>query len=290
MAVNKVEINGQTAIDLTRDTVTPGTLQKGYTAHDKSGAKITGTLEPSSSGGGSASETWMLNENCAVDYDGDSVTFNVDFTSQGFAFSSITLSANFRRQMSYDHTVVKSYNKWANVGYRKLIFNASPTGDLLTWLQANGVKQPANLAVQPPKDVTITSNGTIEIPPDVPYNALEQVNVTVNVPSSGVASTTVKITAILLNEDSVDILGISPEGMFDFALDAGKPTAEIEIIQGSPLVLACTGIASDISGTNCSNYYSPVYQTGGAEIFLYAVIFTDENLNPTASGTLKISI
>lgn len=43
--VNKVEINGRTVIDLTRDTVTPETLKKGVTAHSASGEKITGTAE-----------------------------------------------------------------------------------------------------------------------------------------------------------------------------------------------------------------------------------------------------
>ena len=45
---NQVIVNGETILDLRSDTVTPETLQKGYTAHDKSGAKITGTLEASS--------------------------------------------------------------------------------------------------------------------------------------------------------------------------------------------------------------------------------------------------
>ena len=49
--INQVIVNGETILDLRSDTVTPETLQKGYTAHDKSGAKITGTLEASSSGG-----------------------------------------------------------------------------------------------------------------------------------------------------------------------------------------------------------------------------------------------
>lgn len=40
---NKVVYNGTTLIDLTADTVTPDTLMQGYTAHDKSGALITGT-------------------------------------------------------------------------------------------------------------------------------------------------------------------------------------------------------------------------------------------------------
>ena len=45
MAVNKVVYNKKTLIDLTDDTVTPETLKKGYTAHDKSGILITGVFE-----------------------------------------------------------------------------------------------------------------------------------------------------------------------------------------------------------------------------------------------------
>lgn len=41
--VNKVQINGEAVIDLTGDTVTPATLLSGATAHDRSGAPITGT-------------------------------------------------------------------------------------------------------------------------------------------------------------------------------------------------------------------------------------------------------
>ena len=44
MAVNKVDINGATVIDLTGDSVTPETLLQGATAHDASGAAITGTM------------------------------------------------------------------------------------------------------------------------------------------------------------------------------------------------------------------------------------------------------
>lgn len=41
--VNKVVLGSSTLIDLTSDTVTPSTLMQGYTAHDRSGALITGT-------------------------------------------------------------------------------------------------------------------------------------------------------------------------------------------------------------------------------------------------------
>lgn len=48
---NQIIVNGKTVLDLRSDTVTPATLQKGSTAHDKSGTKITGTLEvPATSG------------------------------------------------------------------------------------------------------------------------------------------------------------------------------------------------------------------------------------------------
>lgn len=42
--INKVIYGGQTLIDLTADTITAAKLQSGFTAHDKSGASITGTL------------------------------------------------------------------------------------------------------------------------------------------------------------------------------------------------------------------------------------------------------
>ncbi len=41
--INKVVYGGTTLIDLTADTVTTSALQSGYTAHDRSGAIITGT-------------------------------------------------------------------------------------------------------------------------------------------------------------------------------------------------------------------------------------------------------
>jgi hypothetical protein len=51
MAVSKVELaHGEVLIDLTNDSVTPETLAEGVTAHDASGAVITGTMKPGGSG------------------------------------------------------------------------------------------------------------------------------------------------------------------------------------------------------------------------------------------------
>lgn len=44
MAVNKVIFGGETVVDLTTDTVTAEKMLSGTTAHDKSGAKVTGTI------------------------------------------------------------------------------------------------------------------------------------------------------------------------------------------------------------------------------------------------------
>lgn len=42
MAVNKVEVNGETKLDLTQDTVTPENLLSGATAHNAAGERIVG--------------------------------------------------------------------------------------------------------------------------------------------------------------------------------------------------------------------------------------------------------
>lgn len=57
MAVNKVDINGSTVLDLTADTVTAVNLVSGYTAHDKSGASITGTMSVQNYYSGSSAPT-----------------------------------------------------------------------------------------------------------------------------------------------------------------------------------------------------------------------------------------
>lgn len=51
--VNKVTVNGSTILDLTADTVDAAHLLSGYTAHDASGAPITGTA---TSGGGAVTQ------------------------------------------------------------------------------------------------------------------------------------------------------------------------------------------------------------------------------------------
>lgn len=177
---NQVIINGETILDLRTDTVTPETLQKGYTAHDKSGTKITGTLEASSSGW--AKETWVLNKRL----DDTEFEVSINFEANGVTYGSIKrYTKKLQNYTDYDTDNVYMGFLWSDQAYRKLTFDNPPTGELLTWLQANGVKQPDNTAVQDTKALTITSNGTVSITPDAPYDALKKVDVTVDVASGG---------------------------------------------------------------------------------------------------------
>lgn len=98
MAINKVEFNGNTLIDLTADTVIPSALLEGYTAHDRSGAVITGT----SKGGADNGSVWQDaqgyihlsdEQGTHVEVEALSVLANGTYTaSTGHAYSPITVS------------------------------------------------------------------------------------------------------------------------------------------------------------------------------------------------------
>ena len=88
MAVNKVDVNGVTVLDLTQDSVTPATLKKGETAHDASGAAIVGEMESSAPSLQSKSVTYTANGTDTITpdegYDGlSSVDVTVDVSGGG---------------------------------------------------------------------------------------------------------------------------------------------------------------------------------------------------------------
>lgn len=88
-----------------------------------------------------ATETWVLNSSLSG-VNGAGKTYNCSFVSNGVNYSSIQLDPDkaYEDELRYDSTTVYYYN-WNNQVYRTITFATAPTGDLLTWLEANGVKQ-----------------------------------------------------------------------------------------------------------------------------------------------------
>lgn len=180
-----------TRISNAKTAIAESITNKGVTV--PSGTKIDGMATlidsiPTGGGGGDTSETWVLNESPSVTRN-TFVDVQIQFVSNGQTFSRIKIARIEVNGINYDDVYV--YNSigdetigahWVLENYRKVTFATAPTGDLLTWLQSNAVKQASDTAVQPSKALTVTSNGTTTITPDVPYDAIKQVDLTVNVP------------------------------------------------------------------------------------------------------------
>lgn len=100
MGINKVQYGNTTLIDLTSDTVTADKLMQGYTAHDRTGALITGTA----TGGGSGGNVWqdaqgyvhLDDEGTApITVESLSVTQNGTYTAPtGKAYSPVTVNVS----------------------------------------------------------------------------------------------------------------------------------------------------------------------------------------------------
>lgn len=85
-------------------------------------------------------ETWVLNATISF----PSSKLRGAFTSNGTSFTKIEriYGDNIADPiLKYDVTSVYRNRSWTNDAYRTLVFDSAPTGDLLTWLQANGQKQ-----------------------------------------------------------------------------------------------------------------------------------------------------
>lgn len=87
--------------------------------------------------------TWYLND--TVSYT-SSTYFSCAFISNGKRFVAIKGSGGVMNALLYmrsssDSEAVMFYgNSWGDQAYRTLTFDEEPTGDLLTWLEANGTR------------------------------------------------------------------------------------------------------------------------------------------------------
>ena len=105
----------------------------------------------------SVTETWVIKDNAPVDE--NSYTLNkadISFTSGGEKFVGIEVSGdgitflalNYYRNDNtikqpawFDYSLGETQFNWNAPAYKTLVFDTPPTGDLLTWLQANATKQ-----------------------------------------------------------------------------------------------------------------------------------------------------
>lgn len=113
MAVNKVEIDGETALDLTSDTVTSDNLAYGITAHGANGEVIVGTRKfcriysttnPALTASAGAF-TWTVP---AADHRFTSKVLDISlYDSEGqMVFTSVTIDSSYNIVVSmYDETV-----------------------------------------------------------------------------------------------------------------------------------------------------------------------------------------
>ena len=92
-----------------------------------------------------AKETWVIKSSAS----GELVTTQIAFTSNGQKFTSIGTNKDLGPiTLYYGNTEIAGYEPGTETrytfndeAYRKLTFDTQPTGNLLTWLQSNAVKQ-----------------------------------------------------------------------------------------------------------------------------------------------------
>lgn len=120
-------------------TETPSKLYMGETEVTKVYMGDTLVYEKSESSG----ETWLLNK-----FNGNltasAIDVNTQFTSNNTNYTRFRCvkSDPFTTGIYYDDVQIwNSSDDYTNQAYRTVTFATPPTGNLLTWLQANGVKQ-----------------------------------------------------------------------------------------------------------------------------------------------------
>lgn len=119
MAINKVVYGANTLIDLTADTVTADTLKTGFTAHDKSGTAITGTLDLAEG------SVYQDEDGCVVLNDDD---------GSGVSYIPLTVSSNgtYTASSSYCYNPVtvnvdnQYYSIYKSLAFRSVIASSAP--------------------------------------------------------------------------------------------------------------------------------------------------------------------
>ena len=139
-ATHKTLINGTAYTVKGGKCMVDGTVYnilKGRTLIDGTGWDITfPSAEPD------VSKTWRFNDAISC---WDGMTWNVNFVALGYPCTSI--SSTYNNNLFYTTPSLGRFmardaaGNWSGEEYRTVTFDDPPTGDFLTWLQANAVQQ-----------------------------------------------------------------------------------------------------------------------------------------------------
>lgn len=172
---NKVQVTrgGQTEtlIDLTSDTVTASTLMQGYTAHDASGAPITGTA----TGGGSGSAYQDQDGYIVLDDEGGGsitveplpVTQNGTYTAPtGTAYSPVTVNVSGGYPVVGDGFTYLHVNVWSELALTMYVRFASVASDVsvpIDWGDGSAIETVTARSSMATYSHTYASTGTYTI-------------------------------------------------------------------------------------------------------------------------------
>lgn len=142
ISANNIEVNGtETPSKLYMGETEVSKAYMGETEVTKAYMGETLVYEKSSSSG----ETWLLNESLGMNkLSKTNVSFksnNENFVGIAYSTSSMGPQTLWYYKNDTEYVVACEYGTYSNEAYRTINFATPPTGNLLTWLQANGVKQ-----------------------------------------------------------------------------------------------------------------------------------------------------
>lgn len=319
--VNKVVYDGSTLIDLTADTVTAETLLEGYTAHDASGALITGTapesVEPpiwqDSDGYVHVSDT--ATAPCEIYTEGDFVfldvavdlqaktasytptesvqtdTITADSSYDGLSQVSITVGAiasdyvgsAITRRSSTDLTASGATVSVPSGYYSSSASKAVSSGSATAPATISGTSATVSTGTN-----TLTLSKTISVTPSV----------TAGYVSSGTAgNSSVSLTASVNTRSSSDLTAstltvTAPAGYYSSA--ASKTLSDASLVSGNiksgATIFGVSGATNVVDTTVSSNAASSSDIVSGKKAYVNGSLVTGNVVLPTVSQNSQTKV